>query len=129
MKEFHSRYFRFSKANNELKMMQNNASKNNLEEFIEWVKLSRKKIIKKAILDLGTKFARLQVAEISEVCTIQDTHLIKDTINEMIKNKEIYAQYFSSTESVAFNQQANIDEIDKLMEIYKDWEEKGKSKK
>ena len=41
----------------------------------------------------------------------------------MIENHEIYAQFFSSTKSVAFNQQANINEIDNLMKIYKDWEE------
>ena len=47
----------------------------------------------------------------------------------MIENKEIYAQYFSSTKSVAFNQQANIEEIDKLMATYKEWEEKEFEKK
>jgi len=47
----------------------------------------------------------------------------------MIKNKEIYAEYFTSSKSVAFNQQANIDEIDKLMEVYKEWEEKKVGKK
>ena len=47
----------------------------------------------------------------------------------MIDNKEIYAQYFSSTKSVAFDQQANIDEIDKLMSTYKDWESEKVGKK
>jgi len=47
----------------------------------------------------------------------------------MIENREIYAQYFSSTKSVAFNLQANIDEIDKLMDTYKDWEEEKVGKK
>ena len=47
----------------------------------------------------------------------------------MIENKEIYTQYFSSKKSVAFDQAANIDEIDKLMAIYKEWEEKKVEKK
>ena len=47
----------------------------------------------------------------------------------MIKNKEIYAEYFKSTQSVVFDKQTNIDEIDKLMEAYKEWEEKEVGKK
>ena len=35
----------------------------------------------------------------------------------MIDNKEIYAKYFESSKSVAFNQQANVEEIDKLMPL------------
>ncbi len=38
-------------------------------------------------------------------------------------------QYFSSTKSIAFNQQANINEIDNLMKTYKDWEDKEIGKK
>lgn len=37
-----------------------------------------------------------------------------------------YAEYFKSTKSIAFNQQANIDEIDKLMAAYKEWKKVGK---
>jgi len=47
----------------------------------------------------------------------------------MIDKKEIYAEYFKSTKSVFFDKQANIDEIDALMEQYKKWEEEGISKK
>jgi len=36
---------------------------------------------------------------------------------------------FESSKSVAFNQQANIDEIDKLMATYKEWEDKKVEKK
>ena len=85
--------------------------------------------IKKVVLELGVKFARLQIAEISEVCNIDDVQLIVDTVKDMVKNREIYAQYFSSTKSVAFDQQANIEEIDKLMNTYKNWEDKEIGKK
>ena len=67
--------------------------------------------------------------KISEVCGIEDLQSIIETVKDMIDNKEIYAQYFSSTKSVAFDQQANIDEIDKLMSTYKDWEDKKVGKK
>ena len=95
-------------------------------------KQTKKKIInniKKTILDLGTKFGRLQIMEISEVCSIKEEELIIDTVKEMINNKEIYAQYFSSSKAVAFDQQANIEEIDRLMATYKKWEKEGISKK
>ncbi len=47
----------------------------------------------------------------------------------MIDDKEIYAEYFESSKSVAFDQQANINEIDKLMTTYKEWEDKEFGKK
>lgn len=86
------------------------------------------KKIKKVVLHLGTQFTRLQINEIAEECGIYNSQEIIDTVRDMIKNKEIYAKYFLSSKTVAFNQQANIDEIDKLMEAYKDWEEKGLKK-
>ena len=63
------------------------------------------------------------------MCDADDVQLIVDIVKDMIDNKEIYAQYFSSTKSVAFDQQANIDEIDRLMATYKEWEEKEVGKK
>ena len=126
---------------NDLKLI---ARKNNLEDTMDWVeqkldlctKLNEEKIrmekmniIKKTILDLGTKFGRLQIMEIAEVCSIKEEQLIIDTIKEMINNKEIYAQYFSSTKSIAFDQQANIEEIDNLMRTYKEWEDRKVEKK
>ncbi|KKK85758.1 hypothetical protein LCGC14_2770110, partial [marine sediment metagenome] len=59
----------------------------------------------------------------------EEEHLIVSTINQMIEKKEIYAKFFESSKSVAFDQQTNIDEIDKLMEQYRQWEEEGISKK
>ena len=93
------------------------------------IKMEKINTIKRTVLDLGTKFGRLQIIEISEVCSIKDENLIVDTVKEMIENKEIYGQYFSSSKSVAFNQQANIDEIDNLMKAYREWEDKKVEKK
>ncbi|TFF98362.1 MAG: hypothetical protein EU547_01680, partial [Promethearchaeota archaeon] len=92
------------------------------------LRTSQTRAIKSTVLDLGTKFARLQVVEIAEQ-TNADLELIIETIKEMIENEEIYAQYFKSSRSVAFNQQANINEIDSLMDSFQDWEKEGKGKR
>ncbi len=127
------REMKFSNAIRELNNIKKIAKKKSLDEILSWTEenliLCNKLIIKKTVLELGSKFPRLQIAEISEVCGIDDVQLIVDIVKDMIDKKEIYAQYFSSTKSVAFNQQANIDEIDKLMSTYKDWENKKVGKK
>ena len=56
------------------------------------------------------------------IFSVTDEELIINTIKEMIENKEIYADYFSSTKVVAFNQQAIIKDIDSLMKTYEQWE-------
>jgi len=58
-----------------------------------------------------------------------NNHLIISTVKEMIRNQEIYAKYFESNKAVAFDQQANIEEIDNLMAIYKKWEDNEFGKK
>ncbi len=70
--------------------------------------LEQSRVIKNTILDLGTKFTRLQVAEITECCHVDDEDLIIETIQDMIAKHQVDAQYFASTKAVAFNQQANL---------------------
>ena len=84
----------------------------------------RVKKIKKVVLDLSIKFTRLQISDIAEKCGITDKQLIINTVKDIIASKEIFTEYFSSSKSVAFDQQANIDEIDKLMDAYKELEGK-----
>ena len=84
--------------------------------------------IKKTILDIGTKFTESQVQEISEKCN-SDKNTIVRIIKKMIENKEIYAEYFKSSKTVAFYQQQNINELDTLMAKYNEWEEKNVDKK
>ncbi len=43
-------------------------------------------------------------------------------MKKMLKNGEIYGEYFVRTKSLAFDQQANINEIDELIDLYKQWE-------
>jgi hypothetical protein len=79
--------------------------------------------IRKNVLELSTKHTRLEVKELSEI-TKSDIDTIKGVALEMIENNEVYAQFFSSSKSVVFNQEANTEEIDRLMSIYEEWEEK-----
>jgi len=79
-------------------------------------------LVKKTILDFGIRFDRLQVREIDEKCRVNKSIIIK-VINDMIQKNEIYAEYFKNTNTVAFNKKANIEEIDDLMNKFKEWEE------
>lgn len=79
-----------------------------IEEKIEYCKnfqFNTKNKIKKTVLNYGTKLARLELMDISEKTGIQDENLIEQIILEMIKNREINAEYFSSSKSIAFYQQ------------------------
>lgn len=78
-------------------------------------------IVKRKIIEFGGKIARLKVKDISEKSNI-DTSTVFKILREMIKNQEIYAEYFKSSKTVAFNQIANIENIDSLMRLYEDWE-------
>lgn len=100
-----------------------------IEKAVETVILNLSNIIRKTVLDLSIKFTRLEIREIREECKVDHEDLVIKVIKEMIKNKEIYAEYFKSSNSILFNQQANIDEIDKLMDQYRQWEKEGMSKK
>lgn len=47
----------------------------------------------------------------------------------MIKNKEVSAEYFKNSKAIAFKQEIDVEEIDKLMKSFDDWEKEGKGKK
>jgi tetratricopeptide (TPR) repeat protein len=84
--------------------------------------------VKSIVLELGMKYSRIQISDIAEKSK-EDQELIIPTVKEMIQKEQLYAEYFEASKSIAFNQQANIDEIDKLMDTFKDWEKKGEGKK
>lgn len=92
----------------------NRKSQNNTKE---------QSIIRRALLDLSTQHTRLELKELSERTNL-DRDTIKNTAVEMIQNYEIYAEYFSSSKSIVFNQEANTEEIDRLMKMYDQWEKK-----
>lgn len=90
----------------------------NIEEKINYCKklvLESINSLKNIIIHLGKKFMRLQLAEIIEKSIIKDEDLIEDVIQKMIDNKEIIAEYFSSTKSVVFEQEPVL--ISELGEI------------
>lgn len=78
-------------------------------------------LIKRTTLDYGTQHSRLEIREIASKCRLDKT-TVTDVIKEMVKNEEVYAEYFSSSKSIVFDQLANIDSIDKLIDNYKKWE-------
>jgi hypothetical protein len=84
--------------------------------------------IKSIIRDLGSKHTRLQVMDIVDKCG-EEEGLIISTIQDMIKNREISAEYFKSSKSIAFIQQIDVEEIDELMKSFDEWEKEGKGKK
>ena len=78
--------------------------------------------VKKKIIEFGGKIPRLKVKDISEKSNV-DTSTVFKTLKKMIANQEIYADYFKSTKTIAFNQIANIENLDSLLKLYEDWEQ------
>lgn len=109
--------------------IENDKIRNDVRYFIEIAEGEMKNLIptplrikiRKMILELGVKYNRLQIAEIAEKCGEPEDCIIL-IAQGMIENKEIYAEYFKSTKSFAFDQRTNIDEIDDLMKKYEGWE-------
>ncbi len=56
--------------------------------------------IKQTVLNLGRRYPRLELMDISEKCGIKNEALIEMVIREMIKNKEIHGDYFSASKSL-----------------------------
>ena len=88
----------------------------------------KRESVKRKILDLGTQFTRLEIKEISEKCD-EDYELIIRIIKSMISNREIYAEYFNSTKTIAINQQANIEHLDDSLSKINPFEKKDSKKK
>ncbi len=109
----------FSVAIEELQFLDILSKTYNLEEFIERINedLNSCKhvfldpIVKKEIQELGQQYARLHLIEIAEKIGLKDEKLIVPIIQEMIKNKEIFADYFMSTKSVTFDISANKEKL------------------
>jgi len=85
--------------------------------------------VKRVILDLSTKITRLQLVDIIERTNIENQDLIKQTVLDMLENREVFGDFFTSSNSLVFDQNANIKEIDILLDKFKEWEEKEIQKK
>ena len=81
--------------------------------------------LKKEIIDLSTKFTRLEIRAISEKLN-KDPLLIVYLITNMVDNREVYGEYFRSTKTVTFDQQMNINEIDQLLARFTEIDKKAK---
>ncbi len=86
--------------------------------------------VRKAILELGTKYTRLQVNEIAEKVNVKNDKQIVVVVEDMIKRGQIVAEYFKSSRSVAFDQQANTQALAKfILELdgqFTAWGKEGK---
>ena len=80
-------------------------------------------------MNLGANYNQVYLAEIIEKTQVHDGILIKEVLNEMIENTEIYAKFSEENKLVLFDLETNIEEIDNLMETFKKWEQKGYEKK
>ncbi len=80
------------------------------EKIIECKKLELNTVnrIKQTILNLGAKFTRLQLLDISEKSGIPDEALIESVIQDMIRKKEIQGEYFIGTKALALEVKAPI---------------------
>jgi len=95
--------------------IKNLAEENELEELLEPIEqeieycknflFNTVNKIKNTVLNYGSKLARLEIMDISEKSGIQDQKLIEQIILKMIDNREINAEYFSKSKSIAFYQQ------------------------
>jgi len=72
--------------------------------------------IKTTVLNLGTKFTRLELMDISEKSGIKDENLIEIVIQDMIKHKEIVGEYFASSKALALEVAAPISKPEKEKE-------------
>jgi len=114
---------KYQKANIQLENLRESTEISNSQGNIYWTEKqiqNNNRIVKKIILDLGVKLTRLEIMEISEKTGIEDEEFIIEVVLEMISKEEIYAEYFSSSKAVLFNQQANIEEIDNLLKKYEE---------
>ena len=83
------------------------------------IKEEETSLVKKAILELSTKFTRLNVKEISENTNIDKDTIIR-VITSMISQKEIHAEFFKSTKMVSFDQQSNVENFDILLKSFEE---------
>jgi len=76
------------------------------------------KKVKQTITNFSRKFARVQLADISEKSAIKDEALIEKVVLEMIRNKDIHGEYFASSKALAFEVGASISESETEKEIH-----------
>ncbi|MHA1987397.1 MAG: hypothetical protein ACW98D_12225 [Promethearchaeota archaeon] len=84
--------------------------------------------IKKEILEIGLEHPDFKLKNVAKRSKSDKSTIIRVT-KKMIRNKEIYAEYFNFSKKFVFNISANVEAIDRLMNLYQQWEEEKIGKK
>ena len=100
-----------------------------LERRKEEERIGNIKKLKTVISDMSFKFTKVKIPEIIEKAGIQDEILIIETAQKMLENKEIFGYYENKSKSIIFDHEGEVEEIDRLIEKYEEWEEKEPDKK
>ncbi len=78
--------------------------------------------LRKLILDQSTKKEQISIKELCILSDLYDITVVR-VIKDILKNKQINGEYFKATRTLQLNVKENLEEIDKLMALYKEWEE------
>ncbi len=89
----------------------------NINRLIEKSEIQEKK---KSLMEIGTKFKRLRIDELSEQSGIKDKEFLIEMILSMIDKSELYAEYIPRRKLILFNTLANNNEKQKLIDTIKD---------
>jgi len=86
--------------------------------------------IRGTIIKIGMKKKRIHIEDLRRKCKTTEEE-VRNIIDIMISNQEIEANYYNSTKTLVFLRQTISKDIDRLMEMYKEWEKKkiGKENK
>ncbi len=88
-----------------------------INRFIEKRGIQEKK---KSLMEIGTKFKRLRIDELSEQSGIKDKEFLIEMIFSMIDKSELYAEYIPRRKLILFNTLANNNEKQRLIDTIKD---------
>ena len=77
--------------------------------------------VKRKVLEYSTMYSRLNIDEIAEKCRKSKATTWK-IVNDMISNNELKGNFNRESNFIEFDNIANIQEIDELLQKYKDWE-------
>jgi hypothetical protein len=93
-------------------------------------KINKLNILKQKLKKIGTEFERLLVTELMEISEITNEQYLIKLLQDMISKKEIYAQYFKSSNYIVFNTKKNEGSgfSEFLDEQFSDWGESEQNK-
>lgn len=78
---------------------------------------------------MSFKFTKVEIPEIIEEAGVNVEILITEIAQKMLENKEIFGYYENKSKSIIFDHEVEVEEIEKLMEKYEEWEEKETDRK